>query len=228
MTRGEIRARILEALNDSVESPQLYTTTQLNEIINDAGETIAEEANIIRRSVDITLRPGHTYYYTRSIGPDCLVPTRLWIPSLNRRLIALSESNLDDWRERPHLVTDTPWNWFPISWDLFGVWPSSTTGGELLRMDYLAWPRNLLDDRDAPEMNEAEHTAYYIYGVLEGLLKRWDYERALVTFVQFMEMVNGATYSAGMQQFQHRLFQERMAGTPDLPTNIGTRYATSQ
>jgi hypothetical protein len=228
MNRGEIRSRILEALNDSVTSPQLYTTAQLNDIINDAGETIAEEAKLIRRSVDLTLRPGHTFYYTRSLGANVLVPMRLWIPSLNRRLQACSESNLDDFRERPHQVMDTPWYWFPLSWDMFGVWPTSSTGGELLRMDYIAWPSPLNEDTDSPEMSEAEQTAYYLYGVLDGLLKRWDYERAIVAFTKFMELVGGATFTASMQSFQQRLYQSGSAGTPGFPSEMGARYGAGQ
>ena len=228
MKRDEIRSRILQALNENPDDPQLYTNTQLNAIINDAGETIAEEAKAIRRSVDITLRPGHAYYYTRSIAPDIMVPLRLWIPTKNRRLVALSESNLDDWRERPHLITDTPWNWFPVSWDMFGVWPTSVAGGEILRVDYLAWPDELMSDADAPEFNESTHTAYYLYGVVEGLLKRWDYERAVTVFAQFMEMVGDTTTDTGMRQMQMRLHQEKLAGSPSLPTQIaGNRYAAS-
>ena len=219
MTRADIRARILSALNESVTSPVFWTTTQLDAVIGEASEVLAEEAKAIRRTAFLARQAGVIYYSTRGLAPDVMAVTRIWLPDLNRRLTAVSIGELDAHNETWPTVTGDPEYWFPVSWDLFGVYPHPATGGGLFRVDYLAWPRVLLDDDDEPEFREADHDALVLYGVYDGLMKQWNGPRALDLFNRFVDAWQVGRARSGVREQQSRFYQRPKA--PGAPFKSG-------
>jgi len=207
MTRAEIRTRILEALNEDASSPVFYSLSQIDAIIDEASEVLAEEAQAVKRTAFIPLREGFTYYYTRAIAPDMMVPYRITLTHLDRRLEAKSVFDLDRHNEVWATVTGDSWWWFPVSWDLFGVYPATATGGGVMRVDYLAWPELLLEDEDEPEFPSADHDAHVFYGVYDGLIKQWDVERGLQMFNLFIDQWGNAKFRSGIDKVQARTFQ---------------------
>lgn len=187
MTKGEIRTRILEALNESASSPTFWTSTQIDRVIAEGSDFLASELASIRRTAFVPLRPGATYYYTQGIASNILAPYRLWLTHLDRRLIPVTFHELDRRHETWMTVTGDPEHWFSASWDLFGVWPRPASGGGVLRVDYVAWPQSLVDDDHELEFLEADQDGVVLYGVFEGLLKHWDADRALGVFARFVE-----------------------------------------
>lgn len=192
MTREEIRTRILEGLNESASDPSFWSKAEVDDVIQEAMEVVAEEAQSIKHSTIVPIRPGATYYHTESIADEMVIPYRVWLHHDNRKLEATTIWNLDREHQRWVDVTGDPWNWFPVSWDLFGVWPRATEGGKTLRVDYFTWPRTLVDDDMEPEVPGSDHDTFVLYGIYDGLLKQWDFERAIAMFGQFMERL--ATY----------------------------------
>ena len=219
MTRSQIRDRILAALNESTSAPVFWSTTQLDAVIDEASEVLAEEAKAIRRTAFIARQAGSTYYFTRGVAPDVMAVYRVWLPDLNKRLTAVSLAELDAQNETWATATGDPEYWFPISWDCFGVYPHPSIGGGLFRMDYLAWPRTLLDDDDEPEFREADHDAIVLYGLYDGLLKRWDADRALTIFSRFMDQWQAGRARSGVRETQARTFQRPNA--PGHPFSSG-------
>lgn len=206
MTRSEIRTRILEALNESASSPVFWSTDQIDEVIDEAQEVLAEEADAIKRSALIPLQNGIQFYSTKTMGSEVMVPYRIWDHTNSRRLDATTMSELDLRHETWITVTGNPECWFPVSWDLFGVYPFPASAGGVLRADCLAWPRSLLDDSDEPEFPESDHDALVIYGVYDGLLKQWDFERAMLMFSGFMNKWAKAKYRAGVGRLESKDF----------------------
>lgn len=225
MTRAEIRQRILTGLNESATSPVFWSTGQMSQVIADASEVLAEEAQAVKRTAFTVLRPGTTYYATRGLAPDLMAPYRIWLPSLSRRLTAATVGQLDRQHEQWQTVTGDPEYWFPMGWDWFGVYPRPAAGGGTMRVDYLAWPRILLDDSDEPEFLHADHDALVLYGVYEGLLKRWNLEEALIVFSLFLERIGKAHARGGDRQMQARTWQAaRQPGTP-FRSGLGDRFS---
>jgi len=215
MTRAEIRDRILLALNESVSAPVFWSTTQLDTAIHEAAEVLAEEARSIRRSVVFARQPGTTYYSTRALASDVMAITRLWVPDLNRRLTAVSIAELDAQHETWQTVAGDPEYWFPVSWDLLGVYPHTSTGGGVFRADYLAWPRTLLDDDDESEFRLADQDSLVLYGIYDGLMKQWNVQRAVQLFARFIERWETGRARNGIREQQSRTFQRPAApGTP--------------
>ena len=173
MTRSQLRTRILDGLNESSTSPQFWSPSEVNGVIQDAQEVLAESAHAVKRTGFLPLQPGTIYYPTAAIGPDVIAPYRIWHPYLHRKLEPVTWAWLDERHETWATVTGDPWVWFPVSWDTFGVWPASTTGGGMLRVDYLAWPRELLDDGDEPEYPDSVQDALVLYGIYDGFCKQW-------------------------------------------------------
>lgn len=219
MTRAEIRDRILSALNESTSAPVFFSTAQIDAVIQEASEVLAEEAKAIRRTALIPRQAGCTYYSTRAIGADVMAITRLWLPDLDRRLIAVSISELDAQNELWPTVTGDPEYWFPISWDVFGVYPHTAEGSGLIRADYLAWPRTLLDDDDESEFRESDMESLVMYGVYDGLMKQWDFGRALQLWNRFIDQWQVGRARNGIRESQSRTFQR--PGLPGVPFRSG-------
>lgn len=219
MNRAEIRDRILAALNESASAPVFWSTTQLDSTIQEAAEVLAEESRSIRRSVLFARQPGTTYYSTRAIAPDVMAITRLWLADLDRRLTAVSIAELDAQHETWQTVTGDPEYWFPVSWDLFGVYPHSSTGGGLFKADYLAWPRELLDDEDESEFRSADQDSLVMYGVYDGLMKMWDSRRALQLFNRFIDLLSTGRARNGVREQQARTYQRQ--ASPGAPFRSG-------
>lgn len=220
MTRSELRTRILDALNEDASSPVFWSTSQIDAVIDEASEVLAEEAQSIRRSAFLSRESGKLFYSTRGIADDVMAIYRVWASDLNRRLTAVSHSQLDAQHEIWQTVTGDPEYWFPVSWDLFGIYPHPSQGGGLLRIDYFAWPRTLMDDDDEPEFREADHDGLVLYGVYDGLLKQWNLQRALELFARFADRWLDAKERAGVREQQSRLFQSAAIGGPSFRSNV--------
>ena len=221
MTRQQIRDRILIALNESTTSPVFWSTAQLDAVIDEASEVLAEEAKAIKRTAFVGRQPGVTYYSTRGIAPDVMAIYRIWLPDLNRRLIAVGISELDKQNETWPTVNGDPEYYFPVSWDCFGVYPHPASGGGTMRIDYFAWPRTLLDDSDEPEFREADHDALVLYGIYDGLMKMWAAPRALEMFNLFLDAWKTGRARAGVREQQSRYYQRPTA--PGAPFSSGVR-----
>lgn len=219
MTRLDLQNRILDQLNESVTSPVFWTTAQIDDLITEGSELLAEEAKLVKRSVTVTVRDGTSYYQTRSLAPDIMAITRLTLPDNRIRLRAISPSEIDAFNMTWETTTGVPRWWAPIDWDTFAVFPHAVTGGPLMCVDYLAWPRPLLDDTDSPEYQEDEQDAVILYGVYAGLMKRWDVGRALSLWGGFMECAGKSRASTGMDMEDGRTWQ--MAAEPGVPFMSG-------
>jgi hypothetical protein len=190
MNRADFRARILDAVNDP--GAVFTTTTQANRSIAEALETLAEDVDAVKRTAFLQLEAGVTYYCTRAIGTDVMAPWRLWLPHQQRRLTAVTMSELDA-RQRNWQTSDgDPYSWFPLSWDWFGVWPRPSTSGNVLRVDYLAWPSTLEADTDEAELLESDTDAVVFYGAYEAWAKRWDAKKAVDAYAAFKKSVDVA------------------------------------
>lgn len=205
MTRSELRARILDGLNDA--DGIFVTAAQADAMITDAMEVMAEESGAVKRTAHLALQPGTMYYSLSAVAADAMSPYRLWLVGEERRLTAVSMRDLDRRHETWPTVTNPPDYWFPVSWDLFGIWPASSAGGDMLRVDYLAWPRTLLDDSDEPEFQLGDHDAIVDYGIYDGLAKRWDVARMLEVWSRFGARVGFSRARTGAGRVQARSFR---------------------
>lgn len=212
MNRGDIRARACHGLNEDATSPVFWTAAELNAVIDEAAEVLAEEAGAIKRTYFLALQPGTAYYSLRALGPLVMAPYRLWLTVEGRRLDAVSVADLDARHETWPTVTGAPWSWFPVSWDTFGLFPHPTQGGGLLRVDTLDWPRALLDDDDTPEFPEGDHDALTAYTVYDGAAKRWDATTMLQAWSLFLKQWAGAGQRSGVARVQSRDFQVETTG----------------
>lgn len=187
MTRQEIRDRILVTLNDSTTAPVFWSLQEVNDLITEAQEVLAEEARALRRTAYIPRTPHGQFYTIHGIADDVMVPFRLWLPDKEHRLRPLTMGRIDKQRQRWLDVTGNQAEyWFPVSWDAFGIYPPPTTGGGYLQVDYLAWPPAMLDDDEEPQSPEPDHDMLVLYGVYMGLIRQWDIVRATEMLGRFV------------------------------------------
>lgn len=202
MNQGEIRARILDGLNDP--DSIFWTTAEMGEIIQDGMEVIAEEAQSIKRTAFVPFRQGASYYSLRGIADDVISIYRLRDESNSRTLVPITLAELDSHDERWVDSSANPERWFSVSWDLFGIYPAPMAGSGIMRVDYYAWPREMSDDLDEPEFSLGDHESLVDYGIYDGLLKRWDFKRAMEAAVPFARKVLGAKAQDGVDRLQSK------------------------
>ena len=159
----------------------------MNDVIDEAQEIVCEELEAIKRTAFVPLRPGPVYFFTQGIAPNVMAPYRLFTPHNNRRLTATMISELDRRNELWIRVTGAPEVWAPVGWDTFVLYPHPAEGGNVLEVNYLAWPDALLDDADEPEIPESTHNTLLLYGVYDGLMKQWDSQRGAQMFQLFLQ-----------------------------------------
>ena len=219
MIRSLIRQRIQDGIND----PEgiFFTNDDAEDAIDEAMEVMVEEAGAIKRTAFLALQPATTFYWLTAIAPDVMSPWRIWSLVTEQRLTAVSMRQLDHVDRRWLETHKNPEVWFPVSWDLFGIWPTPSEGGGVLRVDYLAWPRALLDDRDEPEFQVSDTEAIVDYGIYTGLISRWDAARALQFWAQFNRRLGVSRDRTGVGRVQSRAFRVGQAEEPGFSSGVG-------
>lgn len=208
MTRLELQTRILRQLNDSPTSPIFWSAAEVQDMIQEGQEIMAEEVRALRKTAYVPKRDGTQLYTMQTFAPDVMAPYRLWDMDLSRRLEVITMAELDADRERWLEVTgDQPFWWYPAGWTWFGVYPATATGGGWFRMDYLAWPTALLDDMSEPEWPEPDHDGLVLYGVYLGLLQQWDIVRATDLLTQVVARWTDSRARDGIRRLQASLWQ---------------------
>lgn len=207
MNRDEIQNRILEGIQENPDTPIFFSEDQLAELIDEACEVLAEDTQAVKRTAFVPLKEGIGFIYTTSISPDFMAPVRVWNHVLNRRFTCLSMTEMDAIDTRWQVTTGTPQVWFPVSWDIFGIYPRPAAAEGVLRVDYIAWPRSLMDGSDRPELPEASHDALTLYGQYMGCLKKWDAQAAMVPLASLQKHKTVATSRSGISRISVRSFQ---------------------
>lgn len=197
MTRADLRARILAAVNEDPDDPVFWSAAQINRVIDEAREVLAEEAGATIRTAFLALEAGRTTYRLTAVAPDMMAPTRCWLVSPERRLGVASLADLDRHSEVWRDTSGEPRVWAPVSWDTLAVYPR---GAGVLRVDYLAWPRPLLDDDDRPEGPEADTEAIVRYGQYDGELKRWSPKAAADCWAAFLGQWDDSRARVGVRR----------------------------
>lgn len=225
MNVGQIETRILEAINDDPDDPVFFSESQLLDLVNEANQLLCEDTLAIHRTALIPIRPGMRFIYTPSIAPDLMAPVRIWNHNTNRKLTAFSMEELDALQERWSRATGTPETWFPVGWDIIGIYPTAAASGGVLRVDYVAWPRDLTDDSDRPELPEASHDALVLYGQYMGILKKWDPENAMIGLKALQGHKAIAEARSGISRMNIRTFQRTQQLHTEFPSamQIGRR-----
>lgn len=218
MTRKEMRDRILYQLNDSIGAPEFWALDELDDIIQEAQEILAEEVQSLKATAHVPRQGGTMFYSIEALADNVMAPFRVWLPDDQHRLRPVTMRWLN--RERERWMEDTsdyPDYWFPISWHSFGVYPGTAEGRGLLAVDYLQWPVALTDDDDEPRFPLPDHDAFVLYGVYAGLLKQWDVLRAVDLFTQFASRIPDAAYRSEIRKHRTAMTHRQ-----------GASYGTSQ
>ena len=204
MNRAELKSRIRDGINDPSEA--IFTDAQLNDLIDEAAEFIVAETSSIKRSVFVPLREGVTYYSLRGLAPDMMLPYGISDHTRSQKLPVTSMEELDAYMQRWIDSEGPPERWFSVAWDIVGVWPKASSSGGVLRIDYYAWPRPMLDDGDQLEAVLSTHDAIVQYAVYMGLLKQWDGVRAVDAWKTFRGNATLAKARSGVLRVGHKSF----------------------
>jgi len=213
VNRQELRERILYRLNEDITSPTFYTETIANNAIQEAMEIIAEEIATLRQQALIVAKPGRHWFTTYEVSDVCMTPIRVWSHGTGQRLLPITMLQLE--QHYSHWITvtaDRPQWWYPLSHDAFGIWPGTVEGGTVLRVDFLAWPETLAADSDEPIIDEVTQDLVILYGEYDGLIRQWEFERAMDLFTRFAQHYLDTKFRSETRRFQHIHMNRVLAG----------------
>ena len=214
MNREQLRQRILFLLNEDITDPVFITTTQVNAMIQEALEIITEEVSDLKKTAFFGLEQGRFLYTLGEIAPDVMAVERIWSHADETRLKAITMRELDNAREQwMEVKSSRPDWWFPVSHDAWGIHPGPNAGGDLLRIDYIAWAEELQNDTDTPILNESEEDLVVLYGQYDGLIRQWEVERGIDIFTIFVQSFRDQTFKRETRRFQHVQFNRHMSNS---------------
>jgi len=207
MKRSDLRARIADACQDT--SMVFFSQAEINASIDEAMEVIAEHTGAIRRTAFSLIREGANFYFLNSIATDIMYPYRIWNEHRNQRLQTTSIIELDSLSRLWLDTSGDPDRWFPVSWDYFGIYPHPAAAGGVLRIDYIAWPRDLLDDDDDIELPESLSDAPLSYGVYEGQAREWHDQGVAQWWAMFLAQLGQTKAKTGINRVQQSDLRRR-------------------
>lgn len=205
MTKAEMIRKILFSLNDDVTGAGFQTIDDTSNVIQEALEILSEEVRELHRTCYFPMRGGQSWFNIRACSADISVPYRLWSQTDERRLeyttIDAMDTNRVRWLET---LADRPTRWYGVTQDVFGIYPAlAGDASDVMRLDYLAWPRELDHDNASPEFDESLHDTLVLYGVYDGLLRRWDISRASDIFTQFVQHFTDRAFATEIRRYNH-------------------------
>ena len=207
MIRSELRTRALYMLDEDPDNPVYFSTSEINDLIDEALEVVSEEVRYEKRTGYVPLRDGCQFYHTTAIDSNCLSPTRVWLMDYERPLeyttiLSLSAAE-NKWMEH---TAERPHHWFAIDHQTFGIYPRVTAStGEVLRVDYFAWASSPPSDSSVLPFDDATLDAVVMYVVYSGLMKRWDIARASDVFNDFASFFRDAVYRREVRRYNYAM-----------------------
>lgn len=176
-------------------------------MIEEAQEIVAEEIRELHRTAYFVMMGYQQWFDVRAIAPDCLSPYRLWSQTDEARMEYSTVDMLDNSRVRwLESHSDRPNRWYGLTQHIFGIYPGmSGDTSNVYRLDYLAYPGVLADDSQHPEYDESVHDTLVLYGVYDGLIRRWDIARAQDIFSQFVQSFADRSFATDMRRMNHSI-----------------------
>jgi len=213
MNRGDFRSKLARALDTDTTSPLPWTTAQLDQIIAEGHETFVELAEPIERHMHIPLVGGKVWYRLSSLTDDLIMPLRLIDLDANRRLIAMTLSEMDEGRTMWETTTGQPQWWTTAGFDWIAIWPHAATSAGLLRLDYAAWPQDALDDNVPLEVDEEDEDR--IFSLAFADCQAWqqtEATRALEKLAEFAGAVGLSRFRAQSRTAFKQKDERRVTG----------------
>lgn len=161
LSLSQIRDQIRTAIKDQDSSRRRYSDATINSLINETQRDVVNISWIIKKSTDIELTTGTTYY---SYPADIIEIHRVTFQHKNIPETSLQELDSQFNNGAWATIAGTPTRYFqnPSEPDSIGVYPfpgtSASTG--TLRIIYFSEPVDLSGDSDVP-FNEIERYAQF-------------------------------------------------------------------
>ena len=211
MDRATLRTRILRKLNDSPLAPVFWSADEMDDMVQEGQEILAEEARALQRTITLPKRDGWLLY--RVPLDDCMTPIRIWDTQRRQRLDVVSMRRLNQAHPRWMVTTtsSTPQCWYPVTWSQFGLWPGAAQGGGTFDVTCLVWPARMADDRSQSVWQASDEEALVWYGVYMGLLKQFELGKALGLFAEFVQRFQDVTARHGAREIANRVWERQDA-----------------
>jgi hypothetical protein len=177
MTRDQLTVNIANTLKDAGLS--FFTSTDINNAIQDGYDEISAFCHQIDATGNITLVVNKTYYNVPTLLSDFLT------------VVAVYNNNTKRWLDptSPRILRDTRWDWenwigepkffFPHSWEYIGIAPKPgiLSANPTLTLFYRA-QADTLASSSIPKLNTNYNRLIESYAVFDLLTQAREYKKA--------------------------------------------------
>ena len=179
---NDIETRVLEAIGEDTDSPDVFDSTGIDEIrasINDAIQEICLVTASKRRKWIIPLQSGKNFYRIYSEQDIFGWPVSVWLVNQKRRLDNKSFAWIA--RNNPQFlkVTATPLRYTIIGKETICLDPTPSADGDAIMIDAVAIPSRYTEDTDPIKVRDVFQHALVHYAVSEFWASRGDAKTAL-------------------------------------------------
>lgn len=217
---NSLETHVLELIGENVDSPDVFTDTDeglepIRESLNDAIEEITHLIGSYKRTYQIFLQEGQSFYRIKLGSGDLGWITDVWDVNQKRRLkqTDLIPITVDNPRWLTH--SGSPYNYMQIGTDVICVTPAPSGGTDILELSIVVIPKRMETSTDRIFLRETFRFAAVYYAVGEFYASRGDAKEADSWMKKYLEEL-------GMDKL-HPKYNERMLhfgnklNTPNTP-----------
>lgn len=178
---NEIETHILEMIGENIESPDVFTESnigQIRESVNDAIEEISMAMGTEKRIYKIAQRANANIYTLDIKEGDIAWITDVWLTGRSKRLEFYDFNKLIAENPRWLFNSNNPEGYFVIGYKYFGVYPKISSSTDLLEINAVIIPDRYSSDEDRVKLREEFKWAAVHYAVGEYYASRGDAKRA--------------------------------------------------
>jgi len=184
-----IERHVLELIGENVDSPDVFLDTDsgmepIRDSINDAIEEITLFSGAFKGQYYIALREARTFY--RLVEHIAWI-TDVWLVSQRRRLDQTSLIKLINFNPRWLYNTGSPWTYFPLGFNILGVYPKPATDTDLLEITAVMIPLRYTKDTDRVKLRKNWEWAAAHYAVGEFYASRGDSKSAVLHHNKYLK-----------------------------------------
>lgn len=178
----------------------MYSSDDVDKAINDGYQEVSDFTEWYERRATFTSIARRTYYDLRSITPDMVLTVRgIYNPSINQWLNPASVRDLDlsvytRWEQNVGGATRSQSYFLRGLWWL-GIWPKTSTAGQVYQLVYRAMPQGRTDPRlplasatDVVDFPEEFAESVIEYALYDLFIRDREVKKALYHYAEYQKL----------------------------------------
>lgn len=206
-----IERHTLELIGEDPDNPDVFTDGSddfagIRDSINDAIDEISGMTGAVSDTCYIPIRANRQFYKTVFSVGSCAWITDVWLWTQKRRLEQTDILRLNYFSPKWLKNTGNPYAYFPIGFDVIGIWPKPSSDADVLEVRANIIPEPYTTDTDIVKLREDFQWAAAYYAAGEYYAGRGDAKSAIWNHNQYLKRM-GLDFSYPIASLKTRVIQ---------------------